>query len=150
MWSPPALGRSPAGILRHLVDSVGSVSETARLLGVARSTLRGWLAGRTPRRDPRIIVATARGVATARTGRYDKAYRGDTKLVIRGTVRVSRDLRERTLHVGRHIPQRKMQNVLRAWAAADDQRANRLLWKAISEHYTDGIDIDTIEYARFE
>lgn len=55
-----AAGGEPAGFrdaLNYLADGAISTSALARDLGVARSTLRGWLGGRTPRgaRGDRIV-----------------------------------------------------------------------------------------------
>src|SRR6185436_5381734 len=129
----PSLDRSPQANIESLVSAVGSGRAAARALGVAESTLRGWRRGVTPRRDPRVFVAAARGALSG--DRYAAAYNGDVTFAIKGKIRVSSDERERTVYPGRNIPRQTMQGILRAWATGDDERAERLLYKAIDTNY---------------
>lgn len=145
--APPSLSLSPQSNIELLVWATGSGRAAARALGVAESTLRGWRRGVKPRKDPRVLVAAARGAMAA--PRWNEIYRGDKTLVIEGWIRVSSDLRKRTVYPGRTIPRRVMQSVLRAWAQADDERAERLLYNAIDTHYQP-LEFDVILGVWFE
>jgi len=129
----------------------GNVSAAARAVGVPRSTLRGWLAGRTPKRANRAITAAARGALTVihRPGHYAAAYNGTKTLRISGTITKSRDSRSRTINVGQYIPQSLMKRILTTWAGAKDNTADTLLNNAIDHYYTD-LDFTTIDRVWFE
>lgn len=146
-YQPP--DRNTLRNLHGLVSGYGSKRGAARALGVPESTLRGWLKGVTPKRDPQAIQTALRGLYADARGHYASAYRGDTLLTISGLIRVSKDVRVRTVHPGRVIPLAKIRNVLRAWRAGDDARAERLLYKAIDEHYQP-LQFDNIIGAWFE
>jgi hypothetical protein len=140
--NPPSATLSVWENLEILVAATGSGRAAARALGVAESTLRGWRKGARPRRTNLEFVATARGAATAYYrpsafggSHYDAAYRGDVIMAIRGWIKVSNDSRKRTIHVGREIPQRSMQGILRAWSAGNDEKAESLLVNAITRYY---------------
>jgi hypothetical protein len=130
-----------------LVEAAGSGRAAARVLGVAESTLRGWRKGAQPRRENRTIVAAARG--TMAGPRWAEIYSGQATIVIHGVVVVSTDVRPRTVYPGRYIPRQTMQGILRAWASADDARAERLLYNAIDTHYQP-LQFDVITAVWFE
>lgn len=146
---PANPGRNTLATLHNVVGDAGGIRPAARALGVPESSLRGWLKGVTPKRSPQSILAAARGFYADRRGQYDAAYRGDRLLTINGLIRVSKDVRVRTVHPGRNIPLAKIRNALRAWRAGDDARAERLLYKAIDEHYQP-LAFDNIIGAWFE
>lgn len=148
---PPARYLSVAENAEILALAVGGGRAAARLLGVGESTFRGWRKGATPRGGGDALVSAARAATGARyrPGHYADAYAGHDELVIRGVIRVSQDIRIRTVHPGRVIPKAKMQSVLRAWASGDDSRAERLLIKHIDEFYQP-LDFDEILWARYE
>lgn len=143
----PSTQLSPAENAEILASLVGGGRAAARLLGIGESTFRGWRSGRRPRDGGDLLVAAARGAAAGR--RYHAAYDGTTTLSINGHIIVSNDARIRTVHVGEHIPLRKMQSVLRAWQKGDDTRAERLLYKHIDENYQP-LEFDTIHWAEYE
>jgi hypothetical protein len=130
--------------MHTIVGIVGTIAGAARILGVPRSTFRGWLTGRQPRLPRQALQAAVRGVLIAvrgRTDHYNAAYAGRIRLRIAGTVIVSSDSRPRTLRVGEHIPMITMRNIIRAWASGDDDAASRLLRRAIARHYQRNLDI---------
>ncbi len=137
--------------LRRFVNVLGSVAAAARSLGVPRSTLRGWLAGSRPRLSGTDIMARLRGAVISRDprGQYQAAYTGRKKLIIRGRVKVSGDVRTRIIRVGDYITKRKIQNVLRAWLIGDDDRADRLLTQAINTDYAQ-MELQAVDGAWFE
>lgn len=147
----PSTALSAQENIEILVAAIGSGRAAARALGVAESTLRGWRKGARPRRDNQLFVATTRGAATARfrPDHYDDAYHGRKIMAIKGIIRVSNDARPRTAHVGREIPLRSMQGVLRAWSSGDDDKAERLLQNAIIRYYA-SLEFDAIERVWFE
>ena len=119
--------------LEILVEEFGSRRAAGRALGVAESTLRGWMKGVKPRLSADTIAGMARGAAAS--PRWHAAYSGAAEMHIEAVVTVSNDTRRRKLHVGRWISRPKMQGILRAWAALDDRRAGRLLMRAIDTDY---------------
>jgi len=146
----PRRSYEPSTNAAILVAAAGGNRAAARILGVAESTVRRWLQGAKPR-DPHRLVEAARLTASMRykPGAYDAAYQGDTLMVITAWIRISGDKRKRSVSVGQHIPQRRMQAVLRAWRAGDDDKAERLLIKAIDEEYTP-MAFENVLSVRFE
>ncbi len=134
--------------LEILVDQFGSGRAAARALGVAESTLRGWRKGVRPRLSAPTIAAMARGAASY--GRYQRAYDRPNFLKIRAWVTQSSDTRLRTIHVGREIPAAKIRTVLTLWSKLDDEKADRMLWRAITKHYSAFDSIGHIEWLSFE
>jgi hypothetical protein len=130
---PPGPGLTIVENLEILVEEFGSRRAAGRALGVAESTLRGWMKGVKPRLPAATIAAMARGAAASQ--RWQAAYSGAAEMHIEAWVTVSGDTRRRKLHVGRLISRPKMQGILRAWAALDDTRAERLLMRAIDTDY---------------
>lgn len=130
-----------------IVNAFGSRRAAARALGIAESTLRGWEKGSKPRLAPEVFASMARGVLAA--NRYSDAYAGITVMRIKGTVRVSGDERPRTINVGEEISRRKMQGILRAWAQCDDERAERLLRKAIDSDYAAAMRVGAVDSVWF-
>lgn len=147
----PRTDHPVASNIETLVDAMGSGRSAARALDVAESTLRGWRKGAIPRRSAQSLVATMRTAIhpIRNPGYYTRAYTGVSELTIRGLIRVSKDSRTRTIYPGRYIPRRVMQGILRAWSTADDNRAERLLLKAIDEYYQP-MDFDEIVGVWFE
>lgn len=145
---PPASADASIGRnLSHIISRAGSQRAAARSLGVAESTLRGWLKGSTPRRTPQSIASAAR--AWQSLGRYPEARAGG--LVIKGIVRKSRDERERTIHVGRHIPKPVMGRILTRWLHAEpDSKVEASIWRAIDKYYTADLDVGQIVAVWFE
>jgi hypothetical protein len=148
-FHPPSTDQTIGRNIDVLVRLAGSGRAAARALGVAESTFRGWRHGVQPRSGQQAIVSTARRLGALNTGQLAYAL-GDGSLTIRGIIRVSRDVRERTVHPGRHIPSTTMARILRRWAAAeDDSKVERSLMRAI-DHYYQPLDFQTITGVWFE
>ena len=132
--------RSQADAANYLADRLGSGRAAARALGVAESTFRGWRSGVTSKRGigTRLTVLArqmAPGLPRART---------TGSLAIHAEVTMSSDTRERTLHVGRKIPQPLIRRALTAWAMGNDRAVETLLTNAILKYYFE--DTETIMY----
>lgn len=142
---------NPRASVEALVSVAGSGRAAARYLGVAESTLRGWRHGVTPKRDHRQLASAARTAMMLGTQTWNDAYTGVTQMMIKGWVVASSDRRNRTIKVGIYIPQQRTQAVLRAWLAGDDARAERLLNRAIFDHY-EGVYVEdaNTDYVWFE
>jgi len=142
--------RTPFGeLLADLVDMAGSGRAAAALLGISPTTLYRWRAGRQRPKMGRGVLARA-----IRRGRLSRALeaavrRKERTLRITGWITISRDRRARTINVGMHFPTRTIGNILNAWLAADDDRADRLLWSAIDRYYVQDLEIDEIEGVEF-
>lgn len=146
---PQAPGTGVAANLALIVAHTGSGRAAGRYLGVSESTLRGWRHGVTPRRDPAFFQIAARVLLSEKSGVWGPAYRGESELVISGLVRVSGDVRRRTIHIGRYIPRRSMQFVLRAWRQGNDAQAEKVLYAAIDRYYQP-LALDSIDGVWFE
>jgi transcriptional regulator with XRE-family HTH domain len=137
-------------LLAALIDRTGSGAAAARTLGVSRSTVYRWLAGR---HTPKVSSLTlARAV---RRAGLTASLEADIKkkrriMVIHGVIKISNDERPRKLKVGQYIPERKMGNIINAWLDANDERTERLLWASIDKHYTEGIEITVLTGVEFE
>lgn len=136
-------------LVQAIVGRAGSKAAAARAVGVPRSTLYGWLRGSAPKMAKQAMIAAAR-LAFTDSGKWKPAHRGDTSLVIKGTVRVSKDTRVRTLRVGDHIPKRKIQTFLNHWKRGADDKSFTTLFNAIQKHYAAGMDIDNVIGVWFE
>jgi hypothetical protein len=122
----------------RLVILAGSVSAAARELGVPRRTFRGWLEGRKPRHPPNAIAAIRehRIAQPAHQPHWHDAYTGEKTLAITGRIRVSNDIRIRTIHPGRYIPNAVTRTYLDAWRAGeDDGQVEAMIIQAIDQYY---------------
>jgi hypothetical protein len=152
------MGRVPSERLSVMENAqilarlAGSGRAAARALGVAESTLRGWRRGVQPRTVPTSLVTLGRALAVQsnRPEHMAQVMAGGRLLTIRGVVVVSGDARLRTIHPGRDIPLVKIRNIVRAWAAGQDDRVDRLTVNAINHHYAPGMDIGSVEWVTFE
>ena len=134
-----------------LARIMGSGRAAARALGVGESTFRGWRKGVQPRKGAGPIVQMARAAAVNRNrAHFQNVMDGTDVVAIRGTVVVSGDTRDRTIHPGRDIPLVKIRNIVRAWLAGQDDRVDRLMMKAIDEHYVPGLQIGDVTGVWFE
>lgn len=130
--APP--GDSFQGDLTHIVGLAGGIRPAGRLLGLPESSIRRWLAGATPRRPVDLIRPVRRYFATRES--FINAYNGTDSLVVVADTRYSNELRKsRHLHVGREIPLRRIQAILRAWLDGADKTVDNNLMRAIKENY---------------
>jgi hypothetical protein len=155
---PVSEDSSLSEILAELVAATGSGKGAAGALGISPTTFYRWQnyannAERGIRQAPKVgkrtIVAAARRAALPPI-QERRIRKGEVKLAINGMVAMSKDVRNRTVKVGQYITDRKMGNVIGAWLAGDDARAERLLYRHIDQHYADGMEFDTIEWAEFQ
>jgi hypothetical protein len=150
----PAPGLS--SLLGRLRAITGSRKAAAAALGISGTTFYRWSTGQ---QQPKMSVATIDAVvrrASLSADREKAIRRGDYRLVIIATVKVSSpgkrgdDVREnRKLNVGDWISQRKMGNILSAWLKGDDQKAEKLLSKAIETDYQSGLELQAINRMYF-
>jgi len=142
---PPDTDLNMGGLLARLVDVAGTIRAAAAMLGRSPNTVSRWRRGvQKPKIGEQAVRAALRR-ASLPPGFEKQVKNGSRKMVITGWFHVSGEKsRRRSLHVGDHIPARKIANVVNAWLKGDDARANRLLWKSIDAHYTEGIDADEI------
>ena len=149
---PPGPGLSVAENAEILALAVGSGRAAARRLGVGESTFRGWRKGVQPRKGAGFLVQAARAAAVNayRPRHYLNVMDGTNVLAIRGLIVKSSDARTRTIHPGRDIPLVKIRNIVRAWLAGQDDRVDRLTYKAIDEHYVEDLQFDDIIGVWFE
>lgn len=142
--------QSWASLAADLVAITGTKKAAAAALGISVTT---FYRARTGKQKPGITTGALAGVvrrAQMPAGLYDDIKSKRKTLRITGTIVVSSDERpDRTINVGIHIPSRKMMNVVKAWMAGDDDRAERLLWKHIDHHYVDGLDITQVDKMEF-
>lgn len=140
-----------SGLLERLVRVAGTIRAAAAILGRSPTTVSRWRRGvQKPKIDEQTVRAALRR-ASLRPGLEKAIKSGDRKMVIDGWFHVSGEKsRRRKLRIGDHIPQRKMSNVINAWLKGDDERADRLLWKAIGQHYTEGVEIDELIGVSFQ
>ena len=148
---------SLSAIMGELVRTAGSAAGAARLLGVSPTTFYRWRNAaaekergirQQPKLGKRAMVTALRNAQTP-PGRRRELIRGDKRMVIKATVIVSNDERDRTIHVGSEIPPQKMGNVIRSWLAGDDDRADRLLDRHIDENYVEGMRIAAVHDVEF-
>lgn len=145
---PPTMDMSARTLTRMIVSAYGSNRAAGRGLGIAESTIRGWLGGAQPKRGKAFLVSAARRALSAAD--YPAAYNGSTELHITGVIATSDDVRHRTIHPGRYIPKSIIQDVLALWADGDnDRKANDLLTRAIDRYYNP-FRYDQIERVWFE
>ena len=143
----PSTDRHIHANLTAIISRAGSQRAAARSLGIAESTLRGWLKGAKPKRSPQSIAAAAR--AWLSLGRYQAARGGS--LTIIGVIKVSRDERPRTIHVGRHIPRDVMGRILTRWLRAEpDEKVEASIYRAIARYYTQDLSISRITGVTFK
>lgn len=149
---------SLSAIIAELIRNTGSGKAAAAALGISPTTLYRWRNYAEDKEQgvkqkpadsmKRKMIAASRRAACAPA--FERRIRSAaTTLKIKGQICVSRDCRPRTIHPT-DIPGRKMGNILTSWLDGDDERAERLLWKAIDTHYVNGIEIDSIERMWFE
>lgn len=129
------VGTNTLDNIERLVEATGSGRAAARALGVAESTLRGWRRGVKPRRPAQWFQAQTRRVLASRRDVYADAWKGDRLLRIKGLIRVSKDVRVRTIDPGKYIPNRVIRRVLSAWENGDDDKAENILIRAIDQYY---------------
>ena len=120
--------------LTHVVGLAGGVRPAGRLLGLPESSIRRWLAGAKPRRPIDLVRPLRRYFATREA--FTNAYNGQDSMVVVADVLYSNDVRKnRHLHVGREIPLRRIQAILRAWLDGNDKTVGNNLMRAIKENY---------------
>ena len=146
----PGPGQSYRRNLDILVEETGSQRAAARALGIGESTLRGWLKGATPKKYSHRDIGLRTRAATINPDRWAAAYDGTNAMAIHGWIKVSRDVRHRTVHVGREIPQALMKRILTTWRNGRDNEAETLLRNAIELYYTSSMEFDQIEGVSFE
>lgn len=144
-------------ILAELVAATGSGKGAAGALGISPTTFYRWQnyanesergIRQAPKLGKRAIVAAARR-ASLPPITEQRIRKGDLKLSINGMVHMSKDVRNRTVKVGQYITNRKMGNVIGAWLSGDDARMERLLYRHIDQHYADGMEFDSFNWAEF-
>jgi hypothetical protein len=146
----PSEDRSPRFNVEIIVAASGGSGRAAgRYLGVAESTLRGWRKGVVPRRSNRELASAARQAVGEHWPAFSDAYHGERTLAISGRVRVSSDVRPRTIYPGRIIPLQVMQSILRTWLSGDDAKTEAQLYRAI-DHYYHPVAFDRLDAAWFE
>lgn len=119
--------------VEYLVEQAGSGRALGRALGVAESTVRGWRHGSTPRTGMRgFVIEMARDLMVQAHRGWPQDHR---TFSITGEVKVSQDVRSRTLRVGAHIPPYRIDQALELWVAGDDQRAARMIESDIDRYY---------------
>lgn len=158
--------RPPARQAADLVKAAGSQVAAAALIGVGPQTLRRWLkgtqaptganvgkllaAGRAARLAPgREANLRAQKRVPAGKDRQGRTKYSNNRMALTGTVRVSGDVRTRTLNVGEYIPADVIGELLDRWKAGDDQGAAELLLGAVHEFYlADAVleSVDSIEF----
>ena len=127
-------GESFQGDLAHVIGLAGGIRPAGRLLGLPESSIRRWLAGAKPRRPVDLVRPVRRFFATQQ--RFTSAYNGYDSMVVVADVLYSNEVRKnRHLHVGREIPARRIQAILRAWLDGNDKTVGNNLMRAIKENY---------------
>lgn len=147
---PVTVDDSLGTILGALVKAAGSAAGAARTLGVSPTTFYRWrnaASGKSagvhqnPKLSKQAMVSALRHIQ-APPSTMKPLIRGEQRLVLDATCQVSSEPpRRRRLSVGREIPPRKFANVLRAWLAGDDARADRLMLRHMAENYVEGMTI---------
>lgn len=146
-WIPSTDWSTP-DILVALVREAGGAARAAGILGVSPSTLYRWRTGRqSPKMQKDAMVAAWRAhrMAVRMPELLKTVGPHGLKLAIQGVVTRSRDVRPRTLHVGRYISRRTMMRIIRSWLTAQDEKCSRQLADAIDREYMetdDDTDID--------
>lgn len=131
-------------LVERLVRDLGTAKLAARVLGVGDTTLYRWRRGKqTPKTGGDVIAKALRRIELSPAMERDVRSKTVT-LHVHGIIRVSRDVRTRTINLGRDIPQRKTTNFVSNWLKGDDSRAERLWWKAVDEHVGADIELDQI------
>lgn len=128
----------------QVIDMFGSVARAARELNVPRSTLRGWLAGRTPKRGRSWFSGELRRSAAARFLDPDRAARlrgaNLDNLHIHGTYRYAggaamKGAENRDVPIGTYLREDTLDALIDAYlaGATGDELA-----EIFAEHITDG------------
>lgn len=138
-------GTAPfSDLVERLVQALGTAKAAARVLGVGDTTLYRWRRGRqTPKAGGTVIARAIRRVELAPVMERDVRSKAVT-MHVRGVVRVSRDVRTRTINLGLDVSRQRTSNFVSNWLADDDSRAERLWWKAIDEQVGADITFDEI------
>jgi hypothetical protein len=118
-------------------------------LGIPESTLRAWRKGVKPRRDPTPVFKRTGRSAAAGGAAFQAAWSGSGELAVKGVIRVSGDIRDRTIHPGRQIPRSVIRAALSAWENGDDEVAGNTLLRAIDTYYAP-MAFETIDRVYFE
>lgn len=144
---------SPRDAAAELVEHYGSVAGAARALDVPRRTLRGWLAGKTPRGGGGWLGDIAREFD--RAGRLDeddqdRIRSADSEIEVTGTFRYNgggsmKGAEDRTISLGTYLAPGTMSRVLDLYlGGADADDLARAFHDGINDQgfYADTFDPD--------
>jgi len=137
-------GRDVKRMTREIERAIGgSHTDVARALGVPRTTWRNWRQGRQPKPAAFELLRRAQRRARLSPAR-ERFLRGDPAVRVYGWVRVSKDLRLRVLRVSTYSSWiRPMPDIVDAWLAMDDARAEALFLAPI-EREIGGLHLEEI------
>lgn len=135
--------------IQGAIATFGSGRKAAKALGIPESTLRAWRKGAKPRHDPAPkFKATGRSNPPPGSP-FWMAWTGQGELVIKGVIRVSGDIRDRTIHPGRQIPRSIIRAALSAYQRGEDDLVGSILLRAIDSYYQP-MKFETVERVYFE
>lgn len=131
-------GRSVAQMTADVRAAAGSQKAAAAQLGVSTKTLRRWESGavKTPKGLGGLQQAARSALRRARMGpRTEAKLRGTPDWQLTGEIKVSSEVRRRTIRPGARLPAGNLSPALDHYLAGDDAAAGAALAAAVQQYH---------------